>query len=185
MRLSATLLALALTAIVSSTVAGAEAAVGGVVRGEVTDSSGGLLPGVIVVATAADGRILATAVTDGRGGFVLGPILAGPVVLRFELEGFSAVAVGLTVQPDAESVVAERLELAPLSETVVVHAPPSVARPAPVIALPPPARVAKPVAAHDRDSICGPAKPEPAGEPLGTIMARRDEAQRGLYTSGS
>ena len=39
--------------------------------------------------------------------------------------------------------------------------------------------------AHDRDSICGPAKPGALPESLGTIRTGRDATQRGLYTTGA
>src|SRR6185436_19911593 len=71
----------------------------GVVRGEAIDSSGGVLPGVTVVATAADGRVLAATVTDRAGGYVFRALAAGPVILRFELPGFTTVAIRLDVQP--------------------------------------------------------------------------------------
>jgi len=40
------------------------------------------------------------------------------------------------------------------------------------------------VPAHDRDSICGPAKPDPTLESFGTIRWRRYEAKGALYTTG-
>src|SRR5262245_63332027 len=106
----------------------------GVVRVEVTDSSGGRLPGVAVVATAPDGQVL-TAVTDRTGRCMFPAVPAGPVMLRLRLEGFAGVLVGTTVESGAESRVAQRLELAPLAETVVVQAPAPVEAPRP---LPPP-----------------------------------------------
>src|SRR5882762_3587398 len=117
MRLPATTLATAVVAIfvICSTVTAAQT-LQGVVRGEVTDSSGGVLPGVTVVAAAADGRLLVTTVTDGAGGFVFRALPAGPVVLSFQLQGFTSVVVRLGVQPGAESLVVERLEVAPMSE---------------------------------------------------------------------
>jgi hypothetical protein len=39
-----------------------------------------------------------------------------------------------------------------------------------------------PVAEHDRESICGPAKPDAVSESFGTIHAHRDDAARQLYT---
>jgi hypothetical protein len=45
--------------------------------------------------------------------------------------------------------------------------------------------VAKPVPAHDRDSICGPAKPDASPESLGTIRSSRYETKGGLYTAGA
>jgi hypothetical protein len=45
----------------------------------------------------------------------------------------------------------------------------------------PPPPVVVPVPAHDRDSICGPAKPEAVTESLGTIRSRRRLAGTELY----
>ena len=78
----------------------------------------------------------------------------------------------------------ERLELAPVSETVVVHAP-ALVEPRPrFVSPPPPPPVVLPVPAHDRDSICGPAKPG-APESLGTISERRSETGGELYATGA
>jgi hypothetical protein len=43
----------------------------------------------------------------------------------------------------------------------------------------------KPVPEHDRDSICGPAKPATTAESLGTIRSSRYVAEGGLYTTGA
>jgi hypothetical protein len=80
-----------------------------------------------------------------------------------------------------ESLVMARLELAAITETVVVHGhapvdPPS-RRPPPS----PPPPVAIPVPRHDRESVCGPAKPGATAEAFGTILSRRHETERGLY----
>ena len=188
MRVPAATLAIVALFVVCSTVA-ADQPAQGVARGEVTDTSGGVLPGVTVVATAMDGRILKTAVTDGSGRYVFRALPAGPIILTFQLEGFASVAVALTVQPGAESRVVERLKVAPLSETVVVHGRAPVAPPLdppPPLVLPRPLPpIVRPVPAHDRDSICGPAKPGAVPESLGTIRSGRDETQGGLYTTGA
>ena len=189
MRLPATTLVIAALALfaLSSTLAGAQTAKG-VVRGEVTDSSGGVLPGATVVAIGIDGQVLAKAVTDRKGAYVFRDLPAGPVMLRFQLEGFAGVLVGVTVQPDAESQVAQRLEVAPMAETVDVRAPAPVDKPKPPVPRPAPSPpktpVLKPVPAHDRDSVCGPAKPGAATESLGTIRSQRYVAEGGLYTRG-
>jgi hypothetical protein len=152
----------------------------GRVRGAVTDGSGGVLPGVTVVATSADGVVIATTVTNAVGGYAFGALPAGPVRLIFELEAFATAVVPLAVRSGTESVVMARLELAALTETVVVHghAPdPPDRRPPPT----PPPPVAKPVARHDRESICGPAKPGATPEAFGTILSLRHETERGLY----
>jgi hypothetical protein len=156
-----------------------------VVRGEVTDSSGGMLPGATVVATAADGRVLATAVTDGTGRYVLSALPPGPIILRFQLDGFAGVVVELTVQPDTESRVVQRLELAPFSETVIVQAPAGADPRSPSAPSAPPAPVVVPIPTHDRDSVCGPSKPGAATESLGTIVSGRYLAERDLYTTGT
>jgi hypothetical protein len=164
----------------------------GVVRGEVIDDSGGVMPGVTVVATAADGRILATTVTDGVGGYVLKALPPGPVHLMFQLAGFETAVVELTVRPGVESRVVERLGLAAITESVVVYSKAPAAPPRPLIPLdrqrpqlpPPPHQVVIPVATHDRDSICGPSKPGATAESFGTIRLRRYKAERGLYATG-
>jgi hypothetical protein len=148
---------------------------GGAVRGAVTDDSGGVLPGVAVVATSADGHILGTAVTDAVGGYALTALPAGPVHLRFELEGFAADSVALAIEPGVEAVVQAHLTLAPLSETVMVY---GQAPPPP----PPPPPAVIPVADHDRESVCGPAKPAEGSASFGTIRSHRSDAARQLYT---
>jgi hypothetical protein len=185
MRLPCATLALAM--LLCSTVFAGQP-VPGEARGQVTDSSGGVLPGVTVAATSGDGRILKTGVTDGSGGFLLRGLPAGSIVLTFQLEGFAGATVALTVEPGAESRVVQRLELAHLSETVVVRGPAPVARPPRVLVPlppPPPPPLVRPVPAHDRDSICGPAKPGAMPESLGTIRSGRDKTQGGMYTTGA
>ena len=150
------------------------------IRGQVTDSSGGVLPGVTVVATA-DGRAPVDAVTDASGGYELHALPAGPVTLTFQLEGFASQAMRVTVHSGTASRVVVRLELAHLSETVEVRAPAPTApitpaRPSPVV---------RPVPAHDHDSVCGPAKPEATPASLGTIKAGNGETPGGLYAAGA
>ena len=190
MRLPATILVAVATAFIAldATVAAAQAAKG-LVRVEVTDSSGGRLPGVTVVATGVDGRVLATASTDRTGVCVFRTLPAGPVMLRFQLEGFGGVLVGVTVESGAELRVAQPLELAPFTETVDVRGAAPVAEPRPVppapVAAPSRAPLLKPVPLHARDAVCGPAKPGAAAESLGTIRSNRFVAEGGLYTMGA
>ena len=161
----------------------------GVVRGRVTDSSGGVLPGVTVVAAATNGRLLATEVTDSSGNYVFRALPAEPVTLTFALEGFSNAAASVVLKPGVESRVVARLELAPLSETIVVRAPAVVAAPAVRFVPPPPPSppppVVRAVPVHDRDSICGPAKPHASPESLGTIRSAREDTQGATYTTGA
>lgn len=184
MRVSARTLAAAILALIAacpSTIS-AETAEGRV-RGAVTDDTGGVLPGVTVVATFASGQVVATTVTDEKGAYVFGALPAGPVHLTFQLEGFSTAVVPLTVRPGAETLVLERLSLAPITETVDVWAKAPVDRPPPPP--PPPPPVLRPVPRHDPTSICGPAKPSPTPESFGTIRSRRHEAEPGPHTKGA
>jgi hypothetical protein len=155
------------------------------VRGGVTDGSGGFLPGVTVVATTAGGRVLATTTTDGVGAYVFEGLPAGSLTLTFELEGFVSVTVRLKVQPGTNSQVVERLELAPYSETVVVRAPAMFAQPPPLAPTVPLLPRVRPVPQHDRDSICGPAKRATLPDSLGTIRSGHAETERRLYAAGA
>ena len=99
--------------------AGSAQAGAGRVHGVVADESGGVLPGVTVVAAAEDGRILATSVTDEVGRYAFTTLPAASVRLTFQLEGFSNTVVEFAVAADADgSVPTQRLKLAPKSETV-------------------------------------------------------------------
>jgi len=184
MRSTATTLVTAAAALffICSTVAAAQT-VQSVVRGEVTDSSGGVLPGVTVVATAEDGRLVAT-VTDGKGSYVFRSLPAGPITLKFELAGFTSVVVRLDGKRGPDTRVVERLEVAPMSETVVVHGDAPVDPSSPFSPSPPPP-VVIPVPAHDHDSVCGPAKPDASPESFGTIVSGRYDAKGLLYSTGT
>ena len=91
-----------------STLTAAGAAHGGV-RGAVTDDSGGVLPGVVVVATSGDEQVLGTAVTDETGSYAFNALPAGLVRLTFQLEGFAPTVDGLTIEAGTESRLDEQL----------------------------------------------------------------------------
>jgi hypothetical protein len=158
-------------------------------HGVVADESGGVLPGVTVVAASEDGHILATGVTDEAGRYALRALPAVPVRLTFQLEGFSNASADVPLTADIDSTVPmQRLKLAPKSETVEVRGTHPIEVPPPAVrtVLPPapPPPVVTPVAEHDKDSVCGPAKPGVATESFGTIRSRRTAAGHGLYASG-
>jgi hypothetical protein len=159
------------------------------VHGVVADESGGVLPGVTVVASAADGRGVATAVTDQVGRYAFRALPGSVVRLTFQLEGFSNAIADVLIAASTDALVpTQHLKLASQSETVDVHGGVRVDPPPPpprVAAPPPPPRpVARAVPDHDRDSICGPAKPGAATESFGTIRSRRTGAGHGLYGAG-
>jgi hypothetical protein len=165
------------------------AAADGRLHGVIADESGGVLPGVTVVATTPDGRVLASAVTDAVGRYAFAALPAARVRLTFQLEGFSTTVVDVEVKPGVDSPVATaRLILAPRAETVVVQGKAPVdAPPAPPRAPlppPPPPPVVIPVPDHDRDSVCGPAKPGATVESFGTIRSRRYAGENALYAKG-
>lgn len=160
-------------------------------HGVVADESGGVLPGVTIVVTAEDGRVLATSVTDavGRYGFHTLPVAS--VKLTFQLEGFSPAVVSFGIAADGEATVPTlRLKIAGTSETVVVRGDARISAPAPpppprVPPPPPPPRpVLSPVPDHDRDSICGPAKPGVKTETFGTIRSGHSSKGNGLFVQG-
>ena len=183
MRTSRILLVAALlyTPLTGSAFTGTDA-VQGSIRGTVTDTTDGVLPGVTVVATSASGQPLATATTDESGAYVFTSLPPGIVQLEFTLDGFSSEAIQVSVQAGAETRVIRRLGLAPRNETVTVVGripePPSLLQ---RVIPPPPAPVLKPIPEHDPESICGPAKPGLLPESLGTIHTRQDGDERGLY----
>src|ERR1051326_8656935 len=162
---------------------------GNSVRGVVADESGGVLPGVTVVATSADGRVLATTVTDAAGRYAIGSLAPARVTVTFQLEGFATAAVPVSISAEWDSIVSKRLGVAPRSETVMVYGKVPVALPLPR-PLPPPAPTPprpRPVLArvpdHDRDCVCGPAKVGATPESFATIRARRYAANL-LYSEG-
>ena len=63
----------------------------GIIRGKVSDETGGSLPGVTVEARLASGGVKASTVTDGGGGYVLEGLTPGRYLLTFTLINFATV----------------------------------------------------------------------------------------------
>jgi hypothetical protein len=125
----------------------------GRISGVVVDSSGGVLPGVVVSANASDGRTLSTMVTSGTGEFAFAHLPAGTLELRFHLDGFEDAKTKVSVNAftSAEPVagtVTQTLALKGVSEMVVVRAepPPAPPKPRPVL---------QPVVEHDPSATRG------------------------------
>jgi hypothetical protein len=165
--------------------AAAQRAAQSVVRGEVTDGSGGVLPGVTVTAATGEGQVLATAVSDDRGQYVFTGLPPGPLTLTLQLDGFETVRVSLTVNPSIESRVIERLKVAQITEKVVVvaDAPPEP----PAITYVPTPRAPKPVIVplplEELETICLPAIRGHA-ESRGRIHSHVIEPGRTLFSKG-
>jgi hypothetical protein len=161
------------------------AATDGVIRGEVTDVSGGLLPGVTVTATAPDGRILATTLTDGVGRYTLRGVPPGTIAVTFQLDGFDSVTVNATVVAGTETRIVERLRLAQFTENVTVFAAAPPEPPAPFVPTPrPPRYVVVPVPLQELETICLPAKPGAGPESIATVLTHIQGPGRTLYGKG-
>ena len=89
------------------------------VSGAVTDSSGGVLPGVIVEAQRGL-RVIATAATGDDGGYRLDLPEADRYRVTARLDGFAAAAVDVAAAGAATADF--RLDIAPVRDTVVVTA---------------------------------------------------------------
>jgi hypothetical protein len=158
-----------------------------VLRGEVTDTSGGVLPGVSVTATAPDGQLLGKAVTDGGGRYEIKTLLPGVVKLTFELDAFETSSVSVTVQAGGESEIVERMKLARMTEEVVVVGKvpvPPPPPPPPYVPTPKPRPTVTPVPPPELESVCGPAKPGELALSFGKIRSHRHDYARGLYGKG-
>lgn len=153
----------------------------GSLQGTTVDDSGGVLPGVNVTVTSIDGRTLATAVTDALGRFELAGLPAGPVTMAFGLDGFESSPTTVVVTPGAAGPGADRsvhrLSLAGRSEQVVVRADP----PPPA---PPPPPTLEPLPEHDQASVCGPAMAEATVPSFGTVISRRGDETKVLFSAG-
>ena len=91
--------------------------------GRVTDTSGGVLPGVTVTVTQTDTGFTRTTVTDESGGYVLPNLPLGPYRLEAMLAGFRTFAqTGIVLQVGATPAINVTLGLGELAETVTVEA---------------------------------------------------------------
>ena len=92
------------------------------VRGTVTDSSGGVLPGATVTVLNSGTKSLVTAVTDDRGGY-LAVLFPGTYDLKVELSGFKTYEQkGIIISPDITRGIDVKLEVGQQSETITVTA---------------------------------------------------------------
>ncbi len=93
------------------------------ILGTVTDSQGGVLPGVTVTARNTDTGFVLTGVTDSGGRYRIAAVPPGRYEVSAQLAGFStAVRRGLTLTLGSENVINFELALATLAEEVSVTA---------------------------------------------------------------
>ena len=91
--------------------------------GNVTDGTGGVLPGVTVEAEHTDTGLVRVAVTDGTGTYVLTNLPVGPYQLSVSLPGFQTyVQTGIVLQVGDVASIDASLGLSALQETVTVEA---------------------------------------------------------------
>jgi hypothetical protein len=110
-----------LAAAVTWLVPAAAQAVYGGIRGAVTDTSGGALPGVTVTLTSVDRQTVDTVVTNESGFYIKERLIPGTYVVKAELTSFkTAVVPSVVVNVDAVTPVDFTLELGQVIETVEV-----------------------------------------------------------------
>ena len=93
------------------------------INGTVADSSGGVLPGVTVVAIQTETGFRREAVSDETGSYSLLNLPIGPYRLEATLAGFRTYTqTGVVLQVNSNPLIPVRMELGSLEETVSVEA---------------------------------------------------------------
>ena len=93
----------------------------GGIAGEVTDETGGVLPGVTVNATRPEAVDVRTTVTDGAGLYTLTALVPGTYVVEFSLPGFSTVRrEGVELSGGFTANIDAQLAVGGVEETVTV-----------------------------------------------------------------
>jgi len=93
------------------------------INGTVADSSGGVLPGVTVIAIQTDTGFRREVVSDETGAYALLNLPIGPYRLEATLTGFRTyVQTGVVLQVNANPVIPVTMQLGSLEETVSVEA---------------------------------------------------------------
>jgi len=94
----------------------------GDVSGTVTDTTGGVLPGVTVTAVCTETNFTRTGVTDSQGGFRLSELPVCLYRVTTELTGFKSITREAPVTANAVAKADFRLEVGAQSETITVEA---------------------------------------------------------------
>jgi hypothetical protein len=93
------------------------------INGTVTDNTGGVLPGVTVIANQTETGLTRETVTDGTGSFTITNLPLGPYRLEVTLAGFRTyVQTGIVLQVGSNPVIPVQMQLGGLEETVSVEA---------------------------------------------------------------
>jgi hypothetical protein len=94
---------------------------GGSITGQVSDETGGVLPGV-TVDVFRSGEMFTETVTDGAGQYRFDDLPAGPVEITFRLINFTLVRRNVTVTPGT-TATADAVLLVAASADIVITAP--------------------------------------------------------------
>ena len=95
----------------------------GTLRGSISDSSGGILPGANVTLVNDATKASRSAVTDAKGGYYFASVQPGSYTLRVEIQGFKKVdQKGVRISPNDTRGVDVTLEVGAQTETVEVTA---------------------------------------------------------------
>jgi Ca-activated chloride channel family protein len=97
-------------------------AVTGVIEGRITDSAGGIIPGVTVTIAGLSAGAKHTAVSDARGVYRLSGLTPGTYELRAELQGFKTFSRSIVVVAGQTVTANIVLEVGKLEETIRVDA---------------------------------------------------------------
>jgi hypothetical protein len=94
------------------------------VRGTVSDTSGGVLPGVTVTITNSNTKETRSAVTGDRGGFFFPSLFSGTYELKAELQGFKTYeAKNIVLSPNDTRGLDMQLEVGAVTEVISVSSP--------------------------------------------------------------
>ncbi len=110
-----------LAALPAASTAFAQGSATATIRGTVSDASGGVLPGAMVVLTNTGTRNVREAQTDDRGGYLFAGLFPGTYELKVELAGFKTYdQKGITLGPNDARGLDVRLDVGAQTETVTV-----------------------------------------------------------------
>lgn len=97
------------------------------VRGTVSDTSGGVLPGATVTITDTGTKATRTTVSDDRGGYLFSGLFPGTYTVKVELQGFKTYEqTNLVLSPADTRGVDVALEVGQLNEVVSVTSSPEI-----------------------------------------------------------
>jgi len=94
---------------------------GGTISGLVTDTTGGILPGVTVEAASPALIAPATAVSDGAGRYTVTQLRPGSYTITYTLDGFNKlIRTGIVISGDAALQVNVQMQVGALEQSITV-----------------------------------------------------------------